>query len=234
MPGYNLVGKRFGRLTVLKYLYSDHHGTKVWECKCDCGNFVKENSNVLSMGKVKSCGCLNKERIVALDKSRRTIYDISRDANGKHTKLYKIWCGIKRRCQNYDASHYKYYGKRGICVCDEWTHNFRPFYEWAISNGYQDGLTIDRIDNDKGYSPENCRWATITEQNRNKRCNTIFSYRGVAKTLAEWSDIVDIDPHMISGRVKRGWSFEDAITIRPNKHNHYPNHIVGERIEINI
>ena len=118
---------------------------------------------------------------------------------------------MKRRCNDTKGKDFHNYGGRGITYCDEW-ERFEPFYEWAMSNGYRDNLTIDRINNDKGYSPENCRWATISEQARNRRTCHILTYKGVSKTIREWEEILGMKKGTLENRiVSLHWSIEKAI-----------------------
>lgn len=155
----NLVGQKFNRLTVVEYDHSDNG--VYWLCKCDCGNYVAVRGRDLKSGKTKSCGCYHKDLAANLGRNKRT--------HGKsETKLYSVWCSMKSRCGNPNNKHYYRYGGRGITVCSEWEKSFESFYEWSINNGYQEGLTIDRIDNDGNYEPHNCRWVTMYVQCRNK------------------------------------------------------------------
>lgn len=155
----DITGQRFGRLFVVK-MVDDR--TKCGEikylCKCECGNEKIIVGTSLKNGSSKSCGCILSE-----ETSRR-----SRTHGQSNTRLYRIWHGMLDRCNNHNRHEYKYYGGRGITVCPEWM-KFEPFYEWSISHGYSDDLTIDRIDNDGNYEPNNCRWVTMQVQTRNRR-----------------------------------------------------------------
>lgn len=161
-PKYDLTGQRFGRLTVIECMGSAHDHHKIWKCKCDCGNFTTVPSNALKLGRTQSCGCLALEHTVNMGKNSATHHL-------RHTRLYNIWANMKQRCCNTDHPRFKDYGARGIRVCDEWLDSFENFYKWAISNGYDKKLTIDRIDNDGIYEPSNCKWSTYKEQAQNKR-----------------------------------------------------------------
>lgn len=167
-----LTGKRFGRLTVIKPCYPRGRDI-MYACKCDCGEEKIIAGRNLCSGNTKSCGCLKRE----LDKQRKVYRRGEVRLFGKdnpnykhgssHTRLYHIWGGMKQRCTNPKATEFSAYGGRGITVCNEWLHDFAAFQEWALSHGYRDDLTIDRIDNDKGYRPDNCRWATKEQQYSN-------------------------------------------------------------------
>ena len=169
-----LIGRRFGRLTVVSEYGINKHGASMWICKCDCGNTTKPvNGSSLKQGKTKSCGCLWKE---AMTKH-----------GGRNTKLYNVWGGMKARCYRKTNANYKHYGGRGIKVCEEWKNSFESFRDWAIANGYQESLTLDRIDTNGDYEPSNCRWATYCQQENNRRINVYVEINGVVKTVAEWA-----------------------------------------------
>ena len=157
----DLTGKKFGKLTVIKYYGSNKYGRALWLCVCDCGNTKIARGGTLISNATKSCGCYNSESA----KKRFTKHNLS------NTKLYKVWQGMKTRCYDKNFIYYCNYGARGITICDEWKNNFMTFYNWAMANGYKEGLTIDRINNDGIYEPSNCKWSTRAEQNRNKRYN---------------------------------------------------------------
>lgn len=159
----DLVGQKFGRLSVIDRTENSKSGGTRFICKCDCGNEVVVVGGNLRSGNTTSCGCFHKERVAAMNREVKVTH-------GKtHTRLYTIWTDMKQRCKNVNDRCYDIYGGRGITVCDEWANDFENFYEWAMSNGYQDSLSIDREDNDKGYCPSNCRWATAKDQANNRR-----------------------------------------------------------------
>lgn len=159
MPMKNdLVGRKFGRLVAIR-ASGKKNGAFVWECMCDCGNTAYIDGRKLKNGHTKSCGCIRK------DGTKKPAY-----SHGQHkTRLYRIWSNMKTRCGNRHSDNYKFYGGKGIKICKEWLHNFKSFYEWAMENGYKDGLTIDRIDSNCDYSPKNCQW--VTQSENAKRAN---------------------------------------------------------------
>ena len=141
--------------------------------------------------------------------------------NYKHgltkTNLYRTWSNAKSRCQDVNSQSYKHYGGRGIKVCDEWRDNFQAFYDWAMANGYKEGLTLDRIDNNKGYSPKNCRWTSVKEQSNNRRSNRYLVFRGERKTISQWADTIGVNQETLYKRLVHGWSIERALSTPTRK-----------------
>lgn len=135
-----------------------------------------------------------------------------------YSRLYQIWHGIKSRCYTKCHTSYHNYGEKGINVCDEWRDDYIAFRDWALTNGYRDDLTIDRIDNGRGYEPSNCRWATPREQSNNKNTNHLVSFNGETHTIAEWSRIVGLSPRLIKDRLKYpDWSVEKILFTPPRE-----------------
>ena len=205
----DLVGERFGRLTVIArgedYISKQGKRSSVWICRCDCGTEKAIMQCSLVTGHTKSCGCFRREKAAA-DKIKHG--DVG-------TQLYNSWRAMRERCTNQNSEHYSYYGGRDIAVCQEWD-DYNVFRDWALSHGYRPGLTIDRISVDGDYCPDNCRWATIIDQSNNKRNNRIITVDGVSHTLAEWSRISGISSCTILARIdKYGWSAERAVIEPP-------------------
>lgn len=199
----DISGQKFGRLTALYKLRNYHKHGSYWLCACECGNFKEVYLGSLTSGATTSCGCYHKE--------------ISKNVNLKHgkrhTRLYKIWKGIKQRCYNSNNTYYRNYGGRGIIICDEWLRNFINFYDWAILNGYNDNLTIDRINNDGNYEPNNCRWATAKQQARNRSYCKYFTHNGKTHCIKEWCEILNLNYKTISTRLSRNWTIQKALEL---------------------
>lgn len=209
----DLTGQRFGYLTVISRAenrVSKNGKQRVyWNCLCDCGNKVDVRTDNLTNGETFSCGCYAKRRhsecmreIIAREPSHGMV----------GTRIYHIWGNMLSRCRSETNPVYYRYGGRGIHVCDEW-YKFENFYEWALSSGYDESLTLDRIDNNQGYNPDNCRWATMKEQNVNKRNNVYYEFNGEDLTLSQIADIVGINYKTIHRRVHSlGWDVNRAVT----------------------
>ena len=199
----NLTGQKYGRLTVVKQ--SEYKNKKVyWLCKCDCGNFCKVPTGNLRSGNTTSCGCIHR------DMMRKRL----KTHGHTNTRLYVIWSGVKDRCYNVHCKIYKYYGQRGIKLCDDWKDKFQSFYDWAISNGYDDTLTIDRIDANGNYEPNNCRFVTQKEQARNRRSNRNYTINGVTKCLKEWCEVLGLNYRTVYSRLHYGWTIIEALQLK--------------------
>ena len=206
MPYKDISGQRFGRYTVLRYVGNDKHGCALWECKCDCGVVKTVLGSSLRRGLIVSCGCYHKEDLA----NRLTTHGMT------HTRIREIWNCIKQRCLNPNNTAYQYYGGRGITICDEWKTDFSSFSKWAMENGYDDTLTIDRIDTNKGYDPSNCRWVSRKVQMNNRRCTPHYEMNGESHTIAEWCEIYNLSHKLVSKRVKKlGWSLDKALLTPP-------------------
>ena len=200
----DITGTRYGRLVAIKCVGRTNNGNATWLCKCDCGNEAVISSYALRSGKTKSCGCIKREQNLQMFAAH--------GESGNRTRLYRIWSGMKNRCYNaHSKNAYKKYGNRGITVCDEWRNSYTAFRDWAYQNGYRDDLTIDRIDNNGAYEPQNCRWVSTKKQNNNRRNNHYITFNGETKTMAEWTEIAGFGRSVIEHRLSRGWSVESAL-----------------------
>lgn len=197
----DLTGKRFGHLVALRKTDAKTKKGVIWECICDCGKTHYVFASKLTSGHTSSCGCY----------AHIAVGDAHRKHGKRNTRLYNIWIKIKGRCNNPKNEAYENYGGRGIKIFHDWEIDFQSFYDWAIKNGYQDNLSIDRIDNNKGYSPDNCRWATAKIQSRNKRNNRYITAGGETHILEDWAKITGISKKTIHQRLKRGWSEEKSV-----------------------
>ena len=191
---YNLAGQRFGRYTVLNYCGTSKFGSSLWICECDCGNIKTIPTNGLTSGQYKSCGCLKKERMEIAGKTH----------GSSKTRLYKIWKNMKTRCLNPKNHKYKSYGMRGISICDEWQRSFESFYLWAISAGYNDLLTIERIDVNGNYEPENCTWIKSECQALNRRNTRKVIFEGRELRVKEFSELCGISESTVYKHLKNG------------------------------
>lgn len=201
MRNVDITGRHFGRLLAIQKSFIKNKD-QYWECRCSCGNTTFVKKGHLTSGRIKSCGCLLKENNTGYK------HGLS------HSKILRIFQGMLNRCYNKKEKAYKNYGARGITICKEWLNNRLNFYYWAISNGYKDGLTIERIDNNKGYSPDNCKWDTYKQQARNTRRNLIITYKEKSLCLATWCEKLGLDYRLTEGRLRRGWSVERAFNTK--------------------
>lgn len=178
-----------------------------WQCKCkSCGKFFYTSTRNITSGKTKSCGCITGK--------------LRGEGHKTHgmtgTRIYSIWAHIISRCYNKNTRAYHNYGERGITVCEDWRNNFDSFYKWAIESGYSEELTIDRIDNEKGYFPDNCRWVDDTTQVRNRRVTVMVEIDGIIKPLAEWCEIYNANYYLVHQRIRRQkMNPKDALTLKP-------------------
>lgn len=209
----DLTNKKIGRLTVISFAYSKNK-RKYWKCICECGNICDVMGNYLKLGSTKSCGCLKKE--------------LNQKGNIKHnmykTRIYKIYQSMKQRCYFEKHTHYKNYGGRGISICDEWLgkNGFVNFYNWAMCNGYNDSLSIDRINNDGNYEPSNCKFSTNEEQQNNTRITKKYNYNGETLTLTQISRKYHINKSTLRHRIKKyndiNIAIEKPIDLSKKRH----------------
>jgi hypothetical protein len=193
-----MIGRRFGRWTVIECAGKVGKASALaYRCKCDCGTVKVVNGNKLRIGESMSCGCLKLE--------------IHRKHCETGTRLYHIWENMKQRCTNPANTNFRNYGGRGIAICGEWLESFEVFREWAMANGYNDTLTIDRVDVNGNYCPENCRWATREIQSCNKRQAHIIAINGEKKSVTEWAKEKGIAPSTIFARIKYGWNESELL-----------------------
>lgn len=202
----DLTGQKFNKLTVLAFSHFDKKKNSYWLCRCDCGNEKIVRRSHLLTGNVQSCGCIVHEA--------RGTYKNGWRKHGlwsNNKRLCKILNCMLDRCYNKNNFHYKDYGERGISVCETWRNSFESFVVLAKENGYSDDLSIDRIDNNGNYEPENCRWATQIEQANNKRNNVFITYNGKTQTIAQWSREIGIGSEVIRTRFHKGLKPEDIF-----------------------
>lgn len=204
MRAADLTGKKFGRLTVISR--AENIGCHVaWNCVCECGKHTIVRTYQLMHGLSKSCGCLSSD----VTRERCTTHGETK------TRLYSIWRGIKKRCYNHKNPAYRNYGLKGIEMCDEWRNDYVAFRKWALSNGYKDGLTIDRKNNNLGYFPDNCKWSTYLEQENNKSNNHKVIYNGVELNVSQWCAITGTPKTTLLTHIKK-YGDEKAVETALN------------------
>lgn len=211
MGKLDITGERFGRLIVVSSAGHNHRGRTQWFCHCDCGNDVKVTTGRLRSGTTRSCGCLYRQVVGNRTRKHGESYGAHR-----RTRLYVIWTNMRQRCANPKNKSFKNYGGRGIRVCKEWD-SFESFRDWAHAHGYSDDLTIDRVDNEAGYSPENCRWVSRFVQANNKSNNHSITFRGISKNESQWQRFLGISAGAFRSYLRRH-SETEAITYYINKH----------------
>lgn len=199
MPRLNdLTGRRFGKLTAIERFGTDSNGSAVWKCLCDCGNSKSVSSRELTRGDTKSCGCARHN---------------PRKHGMSNSRLYRIWSGMKNRCLNQSANAYERYGGRGVTICEEWASDFETFRDWALSNGYEDGLTIERKSNEKGYFPSNCIWITKSEQAQNRESCIYVTIGEETRNLQQWCTNLGMNYKLVHNRIRKlGWEPVRALT----------------------
>lgn len=194
----DMTGKKFNRLTVIKRVYREGCKKVLWLCKCDCGELDIVEGYALRNDKVKSCGCLREEAV----KAKSITHGLA------HTPIYNVWCSMKARCMNSNNEHYSDYGGRGIKVCDEWRHDFTSFYNWAIENGFNEGLTLDRKNVNGNYEPSNCRWVDMQTQQNNRRDNRKIKFEDEEYSISEFARKLSLPYDYVYARLARDYKSE--------------------------
>jgi len=195
----DLTGHVYGRLKVVKFI-KKVGSTALWECECTCGKVTQVFRGNLRSGSTVSCGCLSVEKLV----ERSTTHGMA------HTREFSIWHGMKNRCFNPNSDCFQLYGGRGITVCEDWANSFEQFYK--DMGKCPDNHSIERIDVNGHYCPTNCKWATVDEQNNNKRTNVKITINGEELTMAQWSKRLGYTSPVIQQRRRRGWNMVEAVT----------------------
>jgi hypothetical protein len=208
---YDMVGKTFGVLNVLKRAKPkpEHYGQAAWKCKCECGKTCVVTGRELRVGHTKSCGC-KKSAACAIANTTHGAW-VGQRTGGKVRGEWRVWAEMKQRCYNPKSNRYYTHGARGIKVCDRWLQSFKAFLE-DMGPKPDKRMSLERRDNDKGYEPGNCYWATLVQQARNRRNNRMITANGQTKCVAEWAEITGIKSGTIRTRLKIGWSAEEALT----------------------
>ena len=213
----DLTGQKFGRLTATKPDGYDKCGNRYWLCECECGNVKRVAAHHLKAGAISSCGCLRSETMA--ERNRNSYGSGSYKHGLSTTKEYKEWCNMRERCYNPRSSSFKNYGARGIGVYDEWKNDFQAFHDYVskLPHYGDPGYTLDRIDNDNDYMPENVRWADMITQANNRRNNVRLIYKEKSYTISELARTFGIKSDVLRSRLRYGWSVEDAVTT-PIRH----------------
>lgn len=207
----SLVGEKFNRLTVIEEVGKNHYGI-IYKCRCECGTEKEFTAVRLRTKNVQSCGCLRRDHF--------------RKHSLSETRPYKIFQGMKKRCYNLNEPNYKDYGAREITICNEWLNDVQTFYDWAMNNGYKDGLSIERLDFNGNYEPKNCTWIELKKQGRNRRNAHSIEHEGETYTIRELAAKYDMNEHTLAYRIRTGWKLEDAINIPASLDNSW---VTGKR-----
>ncbi len=201
----DMTGERVGRLVVIRRAESRGKST-YWLCRCECGVEKDMAASSLRTGTTVSCGCHRREQ------SSRMMTAMSLKHGGSRTSLYTRWREMRYRCRNKNATAYPSYGGRGISVCPEW-EEFSVFQDWALANGYHEGLTLDRKDNDGNYEPGNCRWVDMRAQSNNRRSNRFITHNGLTMTPAQWARKLGINRSAVYSRIRAGLPDEEVLSL---------------------
>ena len=206
----DLSGKKFGYLTIAERVQNAKNGKARWKCICDCGNETIVTSTDIMTGHTSSCGCKRYE-------SHNRVHGMNK------TDIHTKWVQMRQRCYNKNDASYIHYGAKGVSVCDEWRNNFIAFMNWSYSNGYKEGLSLDRIDNLKGYYPDNCRWVKWEDQSGNRMNNIKITFNGKTQNLKKWCDELGKDYLFIRQRIIRdGMTFDEAISTPKMESRSHP------------
>lgn len=216
-----MFGNKYGKLTVLPIVYVEdirdadgsidiHKRKYILKCKCDCGNYYYANRLQLLSDKVHSCGCEKAEKLAQMNRNNKKYEDSDSQTHSIYNGLYRSWTAMCHLCLSENDEHYEYYGGRGIKITDEWLE-YSNFKTWALDNGWSSGLTIDRMDSNGNYEPNNCRWVNMDIQHNNTSRNKMLEYRGKTQSLADWSRELGIDYDVTKARLALGMSVSEAF-----------------------
>lgn len=196
-----LIGRKYGKLTIMDAERTN--GIIRCRCICECGRIKELPYAYIRSGRTKTCG--------------NHYAEFTHRTHGmSHTRLDRIYRKMRNRCYREKDEAYRYYGLKGIAVCDEWLTDPAAFFDWAKQNGYADNLTLDRIDRNGNYEPQNCRWVTMKEQCSNRSTNRYLTFNGETKTVTQWAETIGVKSNLIFDRLERGWSVEDAL-LKPKQ-----------------
>ena len=204
MTDLNYIGNKYGYWSVkdIKHKNNSGHYRLYFTCICECGKEKEVRADTVLNGTSTNCGC---------KKNYKKIHGLTK------TRLYNIWGDMKQRCLNAKSKEYHRYGGRGIKICSEWVNCFENFYNWSFKNGYSDELTIDRINNDGNYEPNNCRWVTTKEQKRNWSRNIFITYKGETKCVQDWCEKFGLHNNVVCNRYRKGFPLDMVFSKKSFK-----------------